>query len=150
MNGNFIQFVFPLSFSFPFLYNLLLFRVFIGGLWMIGIQTIRLIESNKNFKTIITALYCLDMMISGEHISRESWKGVNKEHVNILVHLIDFVSSLDDNDNQKYHNYIYQTVNCFIQNKRQINIDLDELNEDFVNSKIRDLIMHSLEKDYEK
>ena len=116
---------------------------------MIGISTIRLIQSNKNFKTIITALYCLDQIISGDYMSEESWNGINKEHINILMHFIGFVSSLDDNDNQKYDNYIYQTVNCFIQNKRQININLYKINKDFVNSKIRDLMMHSLEEEDE-
>ena len=97
----------------------------------------------------MTALCCFDQMLSGQDLEEIS-KRIKKKHTNILTHLINFVSSLDcdDNDanyNGKYDNYIYQTFKCFCKNKLEIIIHFLWLNQDYVDSDIRSLIIPSLE-----
>ena len=133
-----------------FLYKVFTFvytinRLFFGGFKCIAIQSIRLMQNNKNFEQLIKILYCFDSITSGIDIDYELGKKITKSDVNILKHLFDIKCSKQDS--RKYDGYIYQTYQCFIKHKQQIHINMwfiEDINED-----MRNLIIHPIKNDYE-
>ena len=129
----------------------MIYRLFFGGLMMVGIESIRLISNNKNFERITQSLCCLDSLVSNSFINEKVWKKIGIEDVNILRYLIgDNITDNNHNNNNNdngiiYDNYIYSTWECFLRNKQQIVISMPNMEESYVNAEMRDLIMHSLE-----
>ena len=60
-----------------------LHRLFMGGYYPVHIESIRLIKSNKNFKAVMKALSCLDVVMS-DRVKEEYWDSITDEHVLIL------------------------------------------------------------------
>ena len=117
---------------------------------MIGIESIRLISSNKNFEAITQTLYCFDAILSNADIDPEIWSKIVSSEVNILRHLIS--NYLNNNNDYKkiVDSYIYNTFHAFITNKKEIKIDINEMVYSSVNKEMIDLIMNPLEKDKEE
>ena len=118
-----------------------LHRLFMGGFYPMGVESVRLIRSNKNFEEIMTALSCLDMMMSTE-IYPGFWKKIKQKHVKIVKHL--FSKSAAEN---QFDEYIYETFECFIRSKQQIIVNVPDLNLEEVNDEMRKLMMHRIEPD---
>ena len=123
-------------------------RLFCGGLFMIGIESIRLISSNKNFEAITQTLYCFDAILSNAEVAEEVWKKIGSSEVNILRHLIS--NYLNNNNDYKkiVDSYIYNTFHAFITNKKEIKIKIWRMQYSEVNKEMIDLIMNPLESDY--
>ena len=92
---------------------------------MIGVESIRLIESGENFETATRALYYLDSVLSNCCLQDKHWKLFNSKHVKTLQKLMDI-----NEKNSNIHPYIKETFNCFIKNKTEIYMDLSELKKD--------------------
>ena len=136
------------SFIFVFLTILIHHRLFFGGFHPIVIESVRLIHSNKNFEYIMRALYFFDSITSNTRLLPSSWSHIEDEHVDILAHLIKYQSDREEGaDHQykeRYDGYIYQTFDCFIRNKREIYIRMENMANQKANEKMRNLIMHPL------
>ena len=116
-----------------------------GGLYLIGIESIRLIQSHKNYEIIMKLLYCLDGMISGFALHKDAWDKIGKRHINTSRLLIE--NQKKEYDNSHTDKYIMDTFNNFIQNKQHIHLWLDSINKSFVHRKMRELIMNPMEQE---
>ena len=111
-----------------------LYRLFFGGYHPIKITSIRLIKDNKNFESIIGALYYLDMVISGMYMSKIR---ENAKWIAIIKYLFDVLISKKEEDIIKYDNYIYSTFACFVKQKTKLEFHISQISnycsEDFRN-----------------
>lgn len=122
---------------------MILLRVFFGGLFMIGIESIRLLSNKKNYESIIRVLYCLDAIISNVSVHAETWRKIGDKEIMILKHFIDY--QLNDNVQKIFDSYIYDTWNCFILHKREICMNLSYVFHQNSNKKMINLLMQGLE-----
>ena len=107
-----------------------------GGYHAIGIQSIRIIESAKNFGSIVRALCMLDNILSNTAMI-----DIKQEDIDVLKHLINHYN---ENDDKIIDDYIYDTFDCFVKNKQEIYIRMFNLNQK-VYSSIRSIFWHPLE-----
>merc|ERR1712228_629678 len=84
-------------------------------------------------QNFVSAIFYLDGIVSGGDMSTFR---PTKSDVFILEKLI----------NKQIDGYIYDNLNTFIQNKKEIILDLYWLNDDSVNDTIRNLLFYPLEK----
>ena len=98
----------------------MLYRLLCGGTHCIAIESIRLMESRKNYGIITQTIYLFDGMVSGIRPPGLFWRTIHQEHEDTLKHLINnyLKSSI-----KKYDDYIYRTFECFVKHKKQIYID---------------------------
>ena len=152
---------------------LFIYRLFFGGYYRIKIESIRIRRTRQNFETFIYSLWCFDTMITGgktpnkvsdddvfiigslmnilkpkstSNASKSSKTGSLKTGCN--KNAKSDKEKLDNEiekkiETKQFDDYIYSTFNCFIQNKQQIILDLDRLNNG--DKKMRDLIMYPLD-----
>lgn len=109
-------------------------------MFMVGVVSIRLIQSRENFETATIALYYLDALLSDCFLEDQHWKLFDSKHVKIIKQLMDKRCKEYD-----IHPYICNTFDCFVRSKAEIYIDLYEMdkNNKFV-VEIRNMIMHPL------
>ena len=126
------------------------YRLFFGGSKCLGIESIRLMKENRNYRHIIKALLALDAMVSGQTMDQELFRGITNKDVELLKHLYDHYSL--KSDNKKYDDYIYRTYNCFIRHKQHIDINLFNLHHNRfrqgaikVNEDLKNWIMNTTE-----
>ena len=110
---------------------------------MIGIESVRLIETRKNYEVIFKSLYLFDSLISGINVGSAVWKKIDSTHGQIVKHLIQ--SQSIDNTQGVYDDYIDNTLKAFIQNKLEINIWMYYTSFQWINDDMRNLIMHKTE-----
>ena len=124
-----------------------------GGYYMFGIESIRLLKSQKNLRFIVNLLYVLDGIISNGWIHPNMWKKIDKMHIKVLQHLMKYEGFGDENQDKSVMDldpYIYESWGCFIQSKQHLHIRLHALDMGtFINREMTDLIMHSIVKDWE-
>eukprot|EP01084_Bolivina_argentea_P150987 263599_1 len=110
-------------------------RLFFGGFFRIKIESIRIIKTQQNFGVFMRPLFYLDAMITAaidiEDI--EARPGDKK----ILSSLLKW--KLKQKTKLKFNKYIYNTFDCFCQNKREISLDLHALSK--ANGKMVNLIL---------
>ena len=96
-----------------------------GGYYPIGIQSIRIIESAKNYESVIRALGFLDNFLSDTIIEDSITEQTKQNYRNILLHLI--ANYLKESNHKITDHYIYDTFACFCKNKQELYVDLFKL-----------------------
>eukprot|EP01084_Bolivina_argentea_P047659 87841_1 len=104
-------------------------RVFVGGDTPIRIETIKIIQTKKNFELFFHALFILDTMLNGTTMNG----------MEITTDDVDIVTKLMKVQNTSFDQYIISTWDLFKRNKKQIVVNLDYLDEHF--KEIYDLII---------
>ena len=118
-------------------------RLFMGGYYRIHIISVRLISNSKNYESVMKSLSCLDAMMSGG-IDSNYWKSITDSHIQIIKHLME-----SHGETEKKHlldQYIYQTFDCFIRSKHEIEVNALSLSNKKANKKMVNLMMHPMER----
>merc|ERR1712228_38342 len=115
-------------------------RLFIGGVWRVRVQSIRLTKTRENFETFFVSLFYFDAMVTAK-------QGMNNLKINsnqrgVIKSLIKW--RLEQKKDPKMNEYLYQTFDAYTKNKKQIEINLFYLND--AKESMYNLIVHSLEK----
>eukprot|EP01083_Nonionella_stella_P197028 724654_1 len=120
-------------------------RLFFGGVWPIQIQSIRIRSTKQNFGTIIRCLQYLDTMVTGGNMV--GMKKVTKDDVFIIDCLINGILNQDGHVTEKrFDDYVHSTFDAFRSGKKQIVLNLFQLNRSNVNKKVTDLFMNTLDR----
>ena len=82
-----------------------------------SITSIRLIDGNRNFESIIGALHYLDLAISGMEMDGMT---ANKKWIGMIKHLFDTRICNKQENGKKYDAYIYSTFESFVKHKRRL------------------------------
>eukprot|EP01084_Bolivina_argentea_P297762 513035_1 len=120
-------------------------RLFCGGYAPIDIESVRIIDTDKNFGIFIKSLALLDGMINGAFVEFVDIKNIN---ISLLYRLVEFVLHREKGDNKiQFDDYIIESFNIFRQNKQEIFLDYYNLSrlDNTKNTKMRDLIMNDFE-----
>jgi len=121
-------------------------RLFFGGHRRIKIESIRIRNTKQiwqNYETFIFSLFYLDSLLTGAEISRQdTWK-ISDDDVIIISNLLNNI--LGKPTTETFDEYIYSTFQCFCQHKKQIILDLFQLDR-YADKRMTDLIMNSLDK----
>eukprot|EP01083_Nonionella_stella_P283729 965660_1 len=116
-------------------------RLFFGGAWPIQIQSIRIRSTTQNFETFVHSLWYLDIFLTGGTMN---WlEKVTEGEVFILECLMNGLVNTKETKKQ-FDEYIHSTFAAFTQSKKQIVLNLNQLN--YANKKVTDLFMNALDK----
>ena len=90
---------------------------------MIRVESVRVVETNKNYKDIFHALFLLDLIVSDGRLDTFNEFKITDLDIEIINNLFvnKNISSLDK--------YIEMTLKSFIKNKKQITINLEGLDK---------------------
>eukprot|EP01083_Nonionella_stella_P059342 155223_1 len=122
-------------------------RVFVGGLWLLKIQSIRIRATKQNFETFVACLYYLDVMLTGGDIYDLPWD-MKLTHDDIFIIKCLINNALNPQQEKKsFDNYIHSTFAAFIRGKKQIVFSLHDLIN--AHQEIRDLFMNEIKKEDE-
>eukprot|EP01083_Nonionella_stella_P283730 965661_1 len=116
-------------------------RLFFGGAWPIQIQSIRIRSTTQNFETFVHSLWYLDTLLTGGRML--FMKEVPNDDVFILECLMNGLVNTNETKRQ-FDDYIHSTCAAFTRSKKQIVLDLDELNS--ANKKFVDLFMNTTDR----
>eukprot|EP01083_Nonionella_stella_P046156 123573_1 len=117
-------------------------RLFFGGLWPIQIQSIRIRSTKQNFAMFIRCLHYLDTLVTGgEMYDMEAATG---DDVFIIESLMNDLLNTKETKKQ-FDDYIHSTFDAFTRSKKQIVLNLDQLNE-YANKKVLDLFLNTLDQ----
>ena len=125
-------------------YQYLLFRLFFGieqSYEVLNIESIRIIETSDNLKKYIGAITSLDSIIS-DNLWKNNSIPVDSKCGEIIGHLFD---AIDNGGESNMHPYVYKTFKTFIQHKKKIKIDMDNIWKHLLDQKLLDLLFDSLE-----
>ena len=111
--------------------------VFIGGYWPLQIESVLIMKSNHNLQKIITALWALDQLVSGQMVHVQ---GISVSLLCELVSLCVFQESKFEFDE-----YIVSTFNHFVQNKHTLILDLYNLDESD-NKELVEFVMNEMKQ----
>ena len=114
-----------------------------GGFHRIKLICLRLLATKQNFKEFVRCLAYLDTLMTGTQMNKLKSK---KNDEFIIVNLIKY--GLSKQTNVQFDEYILSSFEAFCRNKHEIILDLHRLQ--FANDKIRHLLLHPIEKDYQK
>eukprot|EP01084_Bolivina_argentea_P250258 419232_1 len=111
-------------------------RLFFGGLYRIKNESVRIKKTKQNFEEFFTSLFYFDAMITG---------ALGLGDIPILRTTSKIISllmkwKLHKEKNENIAAYIYDSFECFCQNKQQISLNLMELAN--ANRKMTKLIIH--------
>ena len=84
------------------------------------INTIRILQTASNLKTIISAMTAFDLLLFDT-----TDKPSTCHHGKLISSLFDYI--LHDKLDKKFNEYIYQTFKVFTKSKQKISIDLNQL-----------------------
>merc|ERR1712228_803429 len=115
-------------------------RLFFGGFYRIKVVNLRLIETNENMKQFVSAIFYFDLLLTAAWLN-----GIksNKNDFFIIEALMN--QSLKKQTNVILPPFICDCFQAFTQNKKQIILNLDYLNE-YGDKRINDLLFHSLDR----
>eukprot|EP01084_Bolivina_argentea_P299260 515819_1 len=128
-------------------------RIFIAGNKRLRVESLRIIESRKNYELFVQACVMFDHMISGVGTAgQDRYDGFDtnsSEHVLILDKLInnkmDIYRQRNEHMhavNQEFAEYVVDTFDLFLSKKTKILINMVDLYKYF--SKLNHLIVHSV------
>ena len=104
----------------------------------INITSIRIIESCTNYEEIVSAITTLDNVLSG-HLYYEISPVLCKTYASILNHL------LYDKDRRSLDPFIYSTFHTFVENKTEIRISMEKLN-DYLSQEFLELLFYRFDE----
>eukprot|EP01084_Bolivina_argentea_P101471 181914_1 len=113
-------------------------RLFYGGRWRIQIESIRHIETHKNFENFLHAFHLFDVLVSNGHISEHTI--VSSKDVEVLSKTIPHYLGETSNTFDKYVN---DTFHLFCNSKRQITINPFRIQKFMNNESWIKLIYHT-------
>merc|ERR1711933_164998 len=118
-------------------------RLFFGGYRRIKIESIR-IRNNKriwqNYEPFIFSLFYIDSLFTGSKI----WNDYKISDDDVIIINELFNNILGKSRTKTFDEYIYSTFHSFCQHKKQIILDLYQL-DNFADEKVTDFIMNSLD-----
>ena len=82
-----------------------------------------MIESSKNYEDVFGAMCLLDQCLSNE---KPEQKYISGKYIKILRRLLDH--KLDEKEERKFDEYIYDTFDCYINHKQKFEINFDLVN----------------------
>ena len=98
-----------------------------GGQLMIRVESVRVVDTNKNYQDIFHALFLVDLMVSN---------GQTDHSFTITDGDIDIINGLFVKKNMSsLDKYVIMTVKSFVRNKNQITLRMDELEYTKTNNK---------------
>eukprot|EP01084_Bolivina_argentea_P300022 517223_1 len=100
--------------------------LFCGGRFGIKVESIVLQHTKQNFQQLIRALYYFDSMLNGTNINTTH---ISDTNYMVLDHFIRDQLQIDGFKN-KYPKYINDTFSAFTNHKRQLIINLHDINTD--------------------
>ena len=117
------------------------YRLFFGNDRPINITSIKLIKSCSNLGSLIRAITILDNCISGNvnHYISEYEYG---KKLSALFNY--FINGKLEN---KWNKFVYDTFECFIKNKKRMDIDIDKVSRYVGDQDLLNLMFHSLNAD---
>lgn len=118
-----------------------IYRLFFGDTSLLNVASIRIIKRNLNLEKVIKAITVLDNCISYKlfrEISGSYGYGLK------LRTLFDYI--LYGKKEKKWHQYVYDTFQCFVRNKTMVHINIDYLVHLVKDEELLSLIFHKLEK----
>eukprot|EP01083_Nonionella_stella_P098876 278119_1 len=116
-------------------------RLFFGGAWPIQIQSILIRSTKQNFGTFIRCLHYLDTMVTGGNMAGMK---VTEDDVFNIDCLINGILNAHGTE-KRVDDYIYSTFDAFRNAKKQIVLNLSQLNT-WANKKVTDFFMHTVDK----
>lgn len=105
-----------------------------------AIESIRIMETCKNYQVVTQTLYCFDSIISGSYVRMSYWKNITNVHAQILRHLVDTFLK-NQTSSKKLDQYAYDTFECFVNNKDHIHINIMDIRST-VNRMMEDLVLY--------
>eukprot|EP01084_Bolivina_argentea_P306808 530231_1 len=119
-------------------------RIYFGGHWPINIKSVRIKSKKLNFENCIGVLYYFDAMLTGARKGSVRQINISNKEKKLLLHLWKrSLGHIEEQQQQKYAKYIYDTFKCFRNHKKQINLGLASLKT--MNEEFRNLIMYNIE-----
>merc|ERR1712228_140144 len=115
-------------------------RLFFGGFYRIKVVNLRLIETNENMKQFVSAIFYFDLLLTGAFLVNIK---ANKNDFFIIEALMN--ERLKKQTNVTLPPFICDCFEAFTQNKKQIIIDLNSLNE-FGDKRINNLLFYALDQ----
>merc|ERR1712228_337442 len=115
-------------------------RLFIGGVWRVRGESIRLTKTKENFETFFVSLFYFDAMVTAKR--GMSKLKINNKQIGVIKSLIKW--RLEQKKDPKMNEYLYQTFDAYTKNKKQIEINFDFLS--YAKESMYNLIVHSLEE----
>ena len=91
-----------------------------GGFFSLRVQSVRIVDTNKNYMQVLTALFILDSMVSDAAADMK----ITPE----IIKMITEFTSLNQ-ASSTFDRYIVSMVKSYIRRKKQIVINLDELSK---------------------
>ena len=89
-----------------------------------NVESIRIIENNLNLEKVIRAITALDNIISNKI---NGWFKISSDSGYVDLLSVLFVHILSGKKKKKLNEYVFDTFQCFVKNKRKINIDIHNL-----------------------
>ena len=99
-------------------------RLFFGGRYRMKVESIRIIDTQQDFASFFHALFYFDCMLNGSAMSNDTDKEINKLDWLILERLIKHELSVKTN---KFDQYVNKTFALFCKDKRQIVLNLHQI-----------------------
>ena len=97
-------------------------------------------ENNRNFKKTMDTFFALDSMLNGQQMPIK----LSKKEEGKLIDLLKY--ALNVSTMKKFDQYIQNTFQSYIKNKKNIILDLCWFDHESVNKNIRKVIMNPLEE----
>ena len=109
----------------------------------INISSIRILETNQNYQSLIQTICCFDNIISGK-ITANNRISSSFGYGKLLSDLFDYI--LHGKKTKKWNQYVFETFNCFVKNKTKIKIYIDRVLECVEDEALLNLMFYRSQK----
>merc|ERR1719319_463218 len=114
-------------------------RLFMGGRYALKLESVRMIETQNNYRKFLRAFHLFDLLVSGVLFNEK----VTKADVRIVRGAVSEYLGVESNG---YHSFVNDTFRHFCARKTQIVLDLHGMNKWVKNENFVSLVMNELKQ----
>ncbi len=116
-------------------------RIMVGGRFKLEIESVRVMKTKNNYETFVQSFQFLDKLLSGDC---DGIGNISSENVEIVSKCISYYLNISSNS---FDDYIKDTFWLFCNQKKDIIINLNEMNIYVENKDFVNIIMYSVKND---